>query len=234
MAYLNLPLTLVTLIAVPVIIWLIAVCNLKMEKAFTNMYERIADVNARVEDSVAGMRVVQSFTNETHEKARFAVFNRKLREAKLRAYFVMGYAHSATQLLMRVMTLIVLLFGAFFVMRGSLSYGELVGFLLIANIFVKPFEKILALLEIYPKGMAGFKRFQELLAVEPDVADAPDAVPAGPFRGDIEFRGVTFGYDGHQKVLEGIDLSIRAGETVAFVGPSGAGKTTLVSLIPRY
>src|SRR5690606_28114387 len=142
--------------------------------------------------------------------------------------------HSATQLLMRVMTLIVLLFGAFFVMRGSLSYGELVGFLLIANIFVKPFEKILALLEIYPKGMAGFKRFQELLAVEPDVADAPDAVPAGPFRGDIEFRGVTFGYDGHQKVLEGIDLSIRAGETVAFVGPSGAGKTTLVSLIPRY
>jgi len=234
MAYLNLPLTLVTLIAVPVIIWLIAVCNLKMEKAFTNMYERIADVNARVEDSVAGMRVVQSFTNETHEKARFAVFNRKLREAKLRAYFVMGYAHSATQLLMRVMTLIVLLFGAFFVMRGSLSYGELVGFLLIANIFVKPFEKILALLEIYPKGMAGFKRFQELLAVEPDVADAPDAVPADPFRGDIEFRGVTFGYDGHQKVLEGIDLSIRAGETVAFVGPSGAGKTTLVSLIPRY
>lgn len=234
MAYLNLPLALITLIAVPVIIWLIAACNLKMEKAFSGMYASIADVNAQVEDSVAGMRVVQSFTNEAHEKARFAVNNGKIRLAKLRSYFVMGYATAATHLLMRIMWLIVLLFGAWFMIRGTLSYGELFGFLLIVNIFVKPIEKINFLLEMYPKGMAGFKRFRELLAVEPDVADAPDAVPAGPFRGDIEYRGVAFGYDGHERVLEGIHLSIRAGETVAFVGPSGAGKTTLVSLLPRF
>lgn len=234
MAYLNLPLALITLVAVPVIIWLIAVCNIKMEKAFSSMYASIADVNAQVEDSVAGIRVVQSFTNEEHEKAKFAKNNGKFRMAKLRSYFVMGYATATTHLLMRMMSLIVLLFGAWFVVKGTLTYGELVGFLLIVNIFVKPIEKINFLLEMYPKGMAGFKRFQELLAIEPDVADAPDAVAAGPFKGDIEFRNVTFGYDDHERVLKNIDLSIRAGETVAFVGPSGAGKTTLVSLIPRF
>lgn len=234
MAYLNLPLALITLLAVPVIIWIIAVCNIKMERAFTSMYGSIADVNAQVEDSVAGMRVVQSFTNEEHEKARFAVSNGKFRLAKLRSYFVMGYATATTHLLMRLMSLIVLLFGAWFVVQGTLSYGELVGFLLIVNIFVKPIEKINFLLEMYPKGMAGFKRFQEILAVEPDVADAPDAVEAKPFRGEIDFEKVAFSYDDHEQVLRDINLSIRAGETVAFVGPSGAGKTTLVSLIPRY
>ena len=103
------------------------------------------------------------------------------------------------------------------------------------NVFFRPVEKINAVLETYPKGIAGFKRYTELLDTEPDVTDAPDAVDVGHLRGDIAFENVTFGYDAHKKVLtEGIDLHLRAGETVAFVGPSGAGKTTLCSLLPRF
>lgn len=234
MAYLNLPLALITLIAVPIIAWLIAVCNVKVEQAATKMFAGIADVNAQVEDSISGVRVVQSFTNEAHELDKFTVNNKIFRKAKLQSYLIIAYSSSAMHLLMRLLSLIVLLSGAWFVVQGQLSYGGLVGFLLFVNIFVKPIEKINALLELYPRGMAGFKRFLNLMDVEPDVADTPGAKEVSTLRGHILFRGVTFGYEGHAHVLKNIDLDIRAGETVAFVGPSGAGKTTLCSLIPRF
>jgi ATP-binding cassette subfamily B protein len=133
-----------------------------------------------------------------------------------------------------VITLVVLVFGAWYAYQGKLTYGELVGFLLYVNIFLKPIEKINALLELYPKGMAGFKRYCELMDTEPDVKDADDAIEAPRLKGNIEFRNVTFGYENHAHVLKEINLQIQAGETVALVGPSGAGKSTLCSLIPRF
>ncbi|WP_028551073.1 ABC transporter ATP-binding protein [Paenibacillus sp. UNC451MF] len=234
MLYLNWQLACITFIALPLLIWLIVLCNGKLVKAANQMYTNIADVNAQVEDSVAGIRVVQSFTNEQHEIKKFAENNKKYRFAKLQSYWIIAYSSSGMYLLMRLITLLVLLCGAWLVIYRGMSYGELVGFLLFVNIFFKPIEKITALLEQYPKGMAGFKRFLEIMDVEPDVADAPNAVDVKKLRGDIEFNGVTFGYENHAHVLQDVDLHIRAGETVAFVGPSGAGKTTLCSLIPRF
>ncbi len=118
--------------------------------------------------------------------------------------------------------------------RGDLTAGGFVGFLLLVGVFYRPLEKIGAVIETYPKGIAGFRRYQQLLATEPDIADRPGAVPAPPLKGEIRFEGVRFGYSPDRPVLDGVDLTIRAGETVAFVGPSGAGKTTLLSLIPRF
>ena len=234
MLTINVKLALITMIIVPFLIWLITYSNLKMNAAWKNMYTDIADVNARVEDSVSGIRVVQSFTNEDYEIERFTKNNRKFRRAKLTAYKVMSFSSSGIYMLTRLIVLVVLVYGAWLSFQGSLSYGELVGFVLYVNVLFKPIDKISAILELYPKGMAGFKRFTELMDQNPDVVDCEDAIVVPHLKGDIEFRNVTFSYDQNKPVLEGIDLEINHGETVAFVGPSGAGKTTICSLIPRF
>ncbi|SFB09560.1 MULTISPECIES: ABC transporter ATP-binding protein [unclassified Bacillus (in: firmicutes)] len=234
MLTINVKLALITMIIVPFLIWLITYSNVKMNAAWKNMYSDIADVNARVEDSVAGIRVVQSFTNEDFEIERFTVNNRKFRSAKLAAYKVMSFSSSSIYMLTRLIVLIVLVYGAWLSFRGSLSYGELVGFLLYVNVLFKPIDKISAILELYPKGMAGFKRFTELMDQNPDVVDQENALEISRLKGDIVFQNVTFGYENHKPVLEKIDLEIKSGETIAFVGPSGAGKTTICTLIPRF
>ena len=134
----------------------------------------------------------------------------------------------------RLMTLVVLIVGAWFVYDGQLKYGEMVGFLLYVNVLFKPVEKITALMELYPKGMAGFKRFTELIDIIPDVQDKQDAIEITSLKGNIVFDEVSFGYENHKSTLKDISLTIKAGETAAFVGPSGAGKTTICSLIPRF
>ncbi|MBT2639670.1 ABC transporter ATP-binding protein [Bacillus sp. ISL-39] len=234
MLTINVNLALTTMIIVPFLIWLITYSNLKMNAAWKNMYTDIADVNARVEDSVSGIRVVQSFTNEDFEIERFTKNNRKFRRAKLNAYKVMSYSSSGIYMLTRLIVLVVLVYGAWLSFQGTLSYGELVGFVLYVNVLFKPIDKISAILELYPKGMAGFKRFTELMDQSPDVVDQEDAIEVPGLKGNIELRDVTFSYDENKPVLKAIDLRINHGETVAFVGPSGAGKTTICSLIPRF
>ncbi|GIN70833.1 putative ABC transporter ATP-binding protein YwjA [Bacillus sp. J14TS2] len=234
MFQINPSLAVITCIMVPFLIWLVTYCNIKMNHAWKNMYSRIADVNARVEDSVSGARVVQSFTNEQFEIHRFKKDNGLFRIAKLAAYKVMAGTHSSIYMMTRLVTLLVLVVGAWFSFNGKLTYGELVSFVLYVNVLIKPVDKISALLELYPKGMAGFKRFRDLIDQEPEVQDRPNAVAIDYLRGNISFEDVQFQYDDHKEVLKGIDLNIRTGETVAFVGPSGAGKTTICSLIPRF
>ncbi|PZD97792.1 multidrug ABC transporter ATP-binding protein [Paenibacillus sambharensis] len=230
----NWELALITFTVVPVIAWLIAYFNVKLHKAATQMFRSIADVNARVEDSISGIRVVKSFGNEAFEINRFRENNAKFRQAKLSSYLAISFSSSGMYMLTRLISVIVLVCGAWFAFNDRLSYGELVGFLLYVNIFLKPIEKINALMESYPKGMAGFKRFCELMDTEPDVKDKPKAVEVQHLRGDIEFSGVTFGYEPGLPVLQDVDLQVRAGETIALVGPSGAGKSTICSLIPRF
>lgn len=227
-------LAIIAIVMVPFLSIVATYGNIQMNKAWKRMYGKIADVNARVEDSVSGVRVVQSFTNEQFEMNRFQKDNGEFRLAKLRAYKVMAGTHSSIFMMTRFVTLVVLVVGSWYTLNGDLSYGEFVSFVLFVNVLIKPVDKITALLELYPKGMAGFKRFMEMIEQEPEVQNLPHAKPAPTLKGDIEFTEVSFRYDDHKSVLENINLSIPAGETVAFVGPSGAGKTTICSLIPRF
>ncbi|MEH7307167.1 ABC transporter ATP-binding protein [Neobacillus drentensis] len=234
MLTINVKLAFVSILVIPFLIIVVIICNLKMNKAWGHMYSSIADVNARVEDSVSGNRVVQSFTNEEFEISRFKKNNRTYRNAKLGGYRVMSFSISGIYMMTRLITIIVLVYGAWLSFTGQLTYGELVGFVLYVNVLLKPVDKISAIMELYPKGMAGFKRFIEVIDAEPDVKDTEDAVDVTSLNGNIIFENVSFRYDNHKSVLDQINLNIHAGETVAFVGPSGAGKTTICSLIPRF
>ena len=228
------PLALMTLAILPVIAFVTIRYGGRMTRNWQAQYGRVGAFNARIEENVGGIRVVKAFANEAHERALFASDNQKYRKTKLEAYRLMAGALSINYLGLRLVQIVVLLGGAAFVVRGDLSAGGFVGFLLLVGVFYRPLEKIGAVIETYPKGIAGFRRYQALLATEPDIADRPGAVPAPPLKGEIRFEGVRFGYSPDRPVLDGVDLTIRAGETVAFVGPSGAGKTTLLSLIPRF
>ncbi|MGB2992968.1 MAG: ABC transporter ATP-binding protein [Paenisporosarcina sp.] len=230
----NPELAIIAIIMVPFLTILVVFSNIKMNRAWKNMYIKIADVNGRVEDSVSGARVVQSFTNEEFEINRFQNDNGQFRLAKLVAYKVMAGTHSGIYMMTRLMTLVVLVVGAWFTVNDKLTYGELVSFVLFINVLIKPVDKISALLELYPKGMAGFRRFLDLIEQDPEIVDRENAKSVDHLHGDISFNDVDFGYDQHKKVLSGINLEVKAGETVAFVGPSGAGKTTICSLIPRF
>ncbi|MCT6924913.1 ABC transporter ATP-binding protein [Metasolibacillus sp.] len=224
----------IALVMVPFLIWLVTFSNMKMNKAWKKMYGEIADVNARVEDSVSGVRVVKSFTNEKFEMTRFRQQNGLFRTAKLYAYKIMAGTHSGIYMMTRLLTLVVLVVGAWLNLNDQLSHGELVSFVLFTNVLIKPIDKISALLELYPKGMAGFKRFRDLIDQEPEIQDRENAVDVPALHGDIAFDHVSFNYDQSKPVLKDISFSLNAGETIAFVGPSGAGKTTICSLIPRF
>ncbi|MFD2045673.1 ABC transporter ATP-binding protein [Ornithinibacillus salinisoli] len=231
----NFHLSVTILIIVPILIWLITYSNIKMNKAWKSMYEEIAEVNGRVEDAVSGVRVVQSFTNEDYEMKRFTKDNYNFRKAKVGAYRVMAFIHSNIYMMMRLMVLIVLVVGSWFVFNDRMEMGELVAFVLFTNVLTSPIQKISALLELYPKGMAGFKRFTEILDVEPDIRDRKGAKHVKNLKGFISFHKVTFGYEKTQgPILKAMSFNINAGETVALVGPSGAGKTTISALIPRF
>lgn len=230
----NPELAVLTFIIVPLIISLSLYFSKKMSVAFSRFFTDIADFNARVENNVSGMRVVQAFSNEDHEIAQFNKNNVRFRDSKLIAYRVMAWNSSISYILMKIVTLFVLLCGTWFVINKNMTYGEFLAFILLSNVFLGPIQQINGVIEMYPKGIAGFKRFTEMLDTEPDVADAPDAMDVGHLEGNIKFEDVSFGYEGKDNVLEHINLTIRAGETVALVGPSGAGKTTICSLLPRF
>jgi ATP-binding cassette, subfamily B, bacterial len=231
---LNPRLALITGLVVPPMMMISTRYGRAMTQTMRTLFGRVGDFNARIEENVGGIRVVQAFANEEHEKVLFAQDNDRYRETKLDAYRLMSKSMSLSYMTMRIVQLFVMIAGAYFVLNGDLSVGGFMGFLLLVNIFFRPVEKINAVLETYPKGIAGFKRYTELLDTVPDIADAPDAVDCGTLHGNIRFEQVSFGYEAHKNVLEGIDLAIHPGETVAFVGPSGAGKTTICSLVPRF
>ncbi|NLP51515.1 ABC transporter ATP-binding protein [Bacillus sp. RO1] len=233
MLTINWKLAILSFFVIPLLMILAIHFNKKMTRTFRRMFSDVAEINARVEDSIGGIRVVQAFANEKHEQKQFAVNNESYRSTKLASYKIMAQNVTANYMLMRLVTLFTLLFGTFFVIRGELSYGEFVAFILLSNILLGPIQKINAVIESYPKGIAGFKRYTEIMDTEPDIADAPGAVHAD-LEGEIHYRNVSFGYGGNERVLKNINLTVRAGETVAIVGPSGAGKTTLCSLLPRF
>ena len=227
-------LALITATIVPLIAWLTSRYGRRMTANWQKLFGSVGSFNARIEENVGGIRVVQAFANEEHERSLFAVDNQRYRRTKLDAYRLMAASTSLSYFGMRLTQMAVMIAGAYYVLTGGLSAGGFVGFLLLVTVFFRPIEKINSVIETYPKGIAGFRRYTEFLDTRPDIADLPGAIAVSDLKGDIAYDNVSFGYTPDRKILKGIDLSIRAGETIAFVGPSGAGKTTICSLLPRF
>ncbi|MGL3605581.1 ABC transporter ATP-binding protein [Rhizobium sp. G187] len=230
----NVDLALLTALIVPLTGYVTSRYGSRMTDNFRQLFGRVGDFNARIEENVGGIRVVQAFANEAHERVLFEQDNQNYRRTKLDAYRIMAASTSLSYMSMRLVQMVVMIAGAYLVILGELTNGGFVGFLLLVGVFFRPVEKINSVIETYPKGIAGFRRFTELMETEPDIEDAPGAIEAPVLKGDIAFSNLSFGYSADRSVLQGINLNIRAGETIAFVGPSGAGKTTLCSLLPRF
>lgn len=230
----NVKLALITAIIVPITGWITGRYGGRMTRTWRALFARVGEFNARIEDNVGGIRVVQAFANEDYERRLFAAANERYRATKLDAYRAMTASMSLSYFSMRFTQIVVMLAGTYFVLHGELSNGGFVGFLLLVGVFFRPVEKINSVLETYPKGIAGFRRYIELLETEPEIVDAPDAIAVSRLSGAIRYENVSFGYGPAKMVLKDIELSIAPGETVAFVGPSGAGKTTISSLLPRF
>jgi len=234
MLSINVKLAVLTFIIVPGIVWLSLYFSRKMSRAFSRMFSSIGDFNARVENNIGGIRVVQAFGNEDFEIEQFQQDNKRFRDTKFDAYQVMAWNASISYILMKVISIFVLLCGTWFVINGKMTYGEFIAFVILSNIFLGPIQQINAVIEMYPKGIAGFKRYLELLEQEPEIKDAPDAVALQHVKGDIVFDHVDFGYEADKQILHHVSFDVKAGETIALVGPSGAGKTTICSLLPRF
>ncbi|MDT2746444.1 ABC transporter ATP-binding protein [Vagococcus fluvialis] len=227
-------LALATAIMVPFITVALAYFNKRMTKVNTQIYENLGEFNAGIEASVSGIRVTQAFANEEFEKQRFGKLNQLYRQSKLAFYKTMALSSSYNYLLIRLISLFALLFGSYYTIKGDITNGNFVGFILLSNVFARPIEKINTMLESYPKGFAGFRRLTDELDKTPSIQNSENAIDVPALKGDITYNNVDFSYSDGTKVLDQLSLTINQGETVAFVGPSGAGKTTLCHLLPRF
>ncbi len=234
MVLVNWQLALIAALIVPAAAWVVARFGGRMTANWQTVFGRVGAFNARIEEAVGGVRVVQAFANEDHERRLFAIDNEHYRRTKLDAYRIMATGITLNYVAMRLVQVVVMLAGAWLIVRGSLSIGDFVAFLLLVGVFYRPLDKLSAVVETYPKGIAGFRRYLELMATAPDITDRPNAVAVSGLKGAVRYEGVGFGYSPGRPVLSGITLDIPAGQTVALVGPSGAGKTTLCSLLPRF
>lgn len=228
-------LTLAAFVLVPFMLIYAYVFNKKMKRAFKMNRVKIADINSQIEDNLSGIRVVKSFANEEIENKKFKLGNDGFLAAKKNSYRYMGGYNSGLTAFTMAITVIVFMTGGVMITRGTGTITDLVTFLLYISVFTDPIKTLIDFTEQFQNGYSGFERFMEMLSIEPDIQDAPDAKELVNPKGDIAFCDVSFHYaDDNQTVLNDINLSVRAGEYVALVGSSGAGKSTLCSLIPRF
>ena len=231
----NAELTLIIFLFIPIMAAYAFYFNKKMKAALRKSKQRIGDVNAQVEDTLAGIRVVQSFTNEALEQEKFAVENSRFVASRKEGYRSEAYFSGGMIAFTQLITVAVVISGAARIIHGSLDLADLLTYLLYVGLIIEPIQRLVNFARLYQEGITGFERFVDILEIEPDIQDAPDAIELESVRGDIEFRNVSFTYhDGADYVLKNLCLHIRAGEYVALAGFSGVGKTTLCSLIPRF
>ncbi|MBM7047135.1 MULTISPECIES: ABC transporter ATP-binding protein [Rhizobium] len=227
-------LALLTTTIVPFMTWLVSRYGSKMTVNSRSLFGKVGNFNTRMQETVGGIRVVKAFANERYESQLFASDNEDYKATKLDGYAYMTASIALSYFSTRLVQLVVMMAGTWFVISGELSYGGFVSFLLLINVFFRPIDKITSVIETYPKGIAGFKRFLSLIDTEPDLADRANAVVVNHLKGDIAYNSVAFGYSDQTTIFKDLDLTIAAGETVAFVGASGTGKTTICSLLPRF
>ena len=235
LVWINGKLAIAAFVLIPVMFIYAYVLNKKMKRAFRRNREKVAEINAGIEDNLSGIRVVKSFAAEEVEKEKFMVGNQGFLDSKKNSYFYMGQYHAGLTAFITMITVLVIVAGAVLLTNGSLSAPDLITFLLYINNFTEPVQKLINFTEQFQNGISGYERFREMLAVEPEIKESGHPVQAENVRGDIRFDDVGFRYEEDQeKVLSHVSLDVQAGEYVSLVGSSGAGKTTLCSLIPRF
>jgi ATP-binding cassette, subfamily B, bacterial len=231
----NVELTLILFCLLPILLVYSLYTNKRLNRALRTSKDRIGDINAQVEDSLAGIRVVQSFTNENIERQKFAYENQRFVASRRDVYKSEVYFYEPLLAFTQLLTIMVLVFGGVRIANGSLDLADVLTYLLYVGILIEPIQRYVNFARLFQEGMTGFDRFMDMLEVTPDIQDAPNAIDLARVQGNIEFRGVSFKYkEDHDHILKNLSLRIRAGEYVAFVGSSGVGKTTLCSLIPRF
>ncbi len=231
----NWRLALVAFAIVPVMLVYAFYFNIKMKRAFVKNRARIADINAQIEDNLSGIRVVKSFANEEMEMDKFKVGNDRFVESKRESYRYMGLYHSGLGAFTTFISVIVIAVGAVFITTNLISITDLITFLLYINNFTEPIKKLINFTEQFQNGASGYTRFLEILSINPDITDRPDARELIKAKGDITFENVYFHYEEHSEtVLSNLNLHVNSGQYIALVGTSGVGKSTLCSLIPRF
>ena len=209
--------------------------NRKMFQAMSRSKQRIAEVNAQVEDSLSGIRVVQSFANEELEQAKFDASNQRFVESRRLEYVNLAYFHGGMAAFTQLMTVVVVIFGAIAILQARLNLSDLITFLLYIGILIEPIRRLVNFAHWFQEGFTGFDRFMNLLALQPGIQDCQDALELRQVTGSLELKDVNFGYDSKfGDVLKGLSLRVGVGEYLALVGASGVGKTTLSALIPRF
>ncbi|THF86258.1 ABC transporter ATP-binding protein [Deinococcus sp. KSM4-11] len=209
--------------------------NRRLNAAYLHSRERMGDVNAQVEDSLSGIRVVQAFANERAEARKFAHQNARFVGTRRDVFRNEAWFHQGVQTFTGVLTVMVVVLGGVLIARQTLELADLVTYLLLVGVLVDPVQRFANFARVSQEGIPGFTRFMQIMDIQPEIQDAPGAVALHTVKGHIEFRNVSFAYrEGGEHVLNGVNLSVRPGETVALVGPSGAGKSTLFALIPRF
>ncbi len=208
--------------------------NRKMKSAFRQNRAKAGEVSARAEESLAGIRLVKAFAQEKFELKRFCAKSRELRDSKFRSYKFVAYFSGSINFFTNFINVAVLLAGGYMITVNELAVSDLVAFFLYVNIFMRPVFRLTILAEVYQRGMAGFHRFEEIMHTEPSIQDVPSPLPIQQLKGDIAFEHMSFGYDPNRLILKDLNFKIQEGKTVAFVGETGAGKSTLISLLLRF
>lgn len=228
-------LTLVLFACIPVMLLFVMSKRKKMSYAFKKVRKKIANVNSQIENSISGVRVAKSFTNEEYEIEKFKEGNYHFSDARRQAYKVMAEFASGINIMSNVLNLIVISLGGYFVYNEIINLGDLFSFSLYVNFFMQPIRRLTQFVEQFQDGMTGFERFVEVMDIKSDIVDRENAIELKDIKGNIEFREVSFSYsNGEERLLNNLNMSIARGKTVALVGPSGVGKSTLCHLIPRF
>ena len=229
----NVPLTLIIFAILPFVVVFASIQKRRMQKAFMQTRVTTGEVNATLENSIAGMKVTKSFCNEKEELKKFNTSNNVFKQARQTAYRVMADYFSGMNLFMDLLELVALVAGGYFTYLGQINLGDFAAYILYVKMFIEPIKKLINFTEQYQNGMTGFERFMEIINEDVE-KEVKNPIELKNIKGNIEITNVSFTYEDKKQVLKNLDLSIEAGKTVALVGPSGGGKTTLCNLIPRF